>query len=354
MIASLLLSGLVTLSASVADREVHRRFGIAPLPFDRVEASEEGVRIYLEKDGIIQENLVTWDRVASIDPPANGLLEPGLEQKLQLGAWLWRGHGRLLRGDARLALPQFTQAWNELKESRSPLAAMAAEGLVRAAVLRQEPGVAMVPALALADLHAAGIKTDRFDGQPAILDSATGLIPDLPPTLSPEDAALAAQGIGQWMASADEAGRVRGGLLQSLLLRTPTVEAKSNRNENEGTRFLRLLLELESDDSKRRQRARDRLALKLDDEPAWREAWTHFFVGRSLVEKEEDSALRRIGVLELLHVPPFGSAAPPFMVQQALRLAAETSREIGDIQAANLLDALVRIALNRGSMENRP
>ena len=336
------------------ERMVVRRSGIPPLKAKRIEVTTEGVRVFGSSDGLTQEQVIAWDRVASIDPMRNGAMEAGLQKRLKLGEELWRGRTRLNRGDARLALEEFQKAWSSLQNEQSELAALAAEGFVRASLARQQQHDAIVAGLAVAALKAKGYTSDRFAGLKPILDQETGLLPELPPVLDETRAAEAAEAIEAWSTSAQPEDRIRAELMRNLLLRNSPESAENPRNANEGITFLSRLVELDSTDPKRRERSRGRLLRSLDSVPTWREAWMHFFVGRSLVQRETDPALRQIGVLELLNVPPLGQAAPAGLTARSLRLAAKTTRELGDSRNANILDSLAESADSNDALEKTP
>ena len=342
---------MVAAGASFQDRLVHRRTGVPPLTVDRLEVTDEGLRVFAVSDGLQQEQLIAWDRVARVDPARGGTYESGLQEHLELGEMLWRGRTRLLRGDARLARGEFQQAWDSLKHEYSQTAALAAEGLIRSALARRRQFEAIVPALAVAELKANGFSTDRFKGMTPILDVKTGLVPALPPVLEASRAAQAAEMIDAWKQGSQTQENIRAELIRDLLLRKAPATAEKPRNEDEGSKMLRRLGELESSDPLRRERARELLLRDIDSAPAWREAWVHFFVGRSLVERETDPALRRIGVLELLNVPPLGEAAPPGLSARALRLAAGTIRELGDSHNASILDSLAESSQPNDALE---
>ena len=347
----LLLVAVAVMPNPGSERLLHRRSGVEPLPIRKVEVSTEGLRVTTPTGA---QQVVPWDRIARLEPTDQGLLETGVAPRIELGTSLWRGYRRLLRGDARLARPEFIKAWETLQGTDANISALAAEGMVRSAIARSRPVEAMVPGLALAGLRTRGFGTDRFDGLEPVMDPETGLVPLLPPVVEPSDASLAAENLVAWSENAEPADRMRADLVRRLLLRIPPDGEDASSGEDEGVRFLRQLLELESDDPARRARARERLVRGIDNAPGWKEAWIRFFIGRSLVDREDDPVLRRVGVLELLHVPPLGNAAPVTLADRSLVLAANTLRELGDVEEAELLDALVRISDSNGSLETTP
>ena len=342
LVGLVLVAGIPAMAhVASAQREVHRRAGVAPMAVDRLEVTNAGLRVFASPNGLLQEQVIAWDRIAHVDPLTGGTYEAGLAKRLKIGEHLWRGRTRLLRGDARLARGEFESAWAQLQHEQSQAAALAAEGLLRASLLRQRPEDAMVAALAVAELKAAGYIADRFEQLPQILDETTGLIPELPPVLQESRVAEAAQEVSSWSAGSPIHDTTRAKLIRDILLRTPPATAPETRGEEDGVKFLRRILELDAEDPARRNRARELLQRDLQRAPVWRQAWIHFFVGRSLVEHETDPALRRIGVLELLYVPPMGEAAPRGLSARALKLAAETVHELGDSRTANILDSLL-------------
>jgi hypothetical protein len=350
---ALIAMSMAAASSLLQDRMVHRRTGVPPLVAARVEVTNDGLRVFGVSDGLAQEQVIAWDRVARVDP-VRGVYEAGLEERIELGEKLWRGRTRLLRGDARLARGEFQEAWSQLEHEQSETAALAAEGLIRASLARRRQHEAIVPALAVAALKAKGFATDRFAGLRPILDEKTGLIPELPPVLEPTRAVEAAAAVKAWNQGSGDGFQedTRAALIRALLIREAPERDDHPPNEEVGITFLRRLVELDSTDSKRRERARQLLLRNIDSQPAWREAWIHFFVGRSLVERETDPALRRIGALELLNVPPLGEAAPPELSGRALRLAAQTIRELGDTRNADILDSLAESSEPNDALEN--
>lgn len=351
MMSVLLVAAVMVWPSPGSERLLHRRSGADPLPIMRVEVATEGLRVTTPTGA---EQVVPWDRIARLEPTDQGRLETGVADRIQLGTSLWRGYRRLLRGDARMARPEFIKAWSTLQGTDANIAALAAEGVLRSAIARSRPVEGMVPAVALSGLRSRGFVSDRFTGLEPVLDLETGLVPFLPPVVEQADAVLAAETLADWAVNAEPADRVRAELMRRLLLRIPPEENPPSSDEDEGVRFLRQLLELESEDSNRRARARERLARGIDKAPGWKEAWIRFFIGRSLVDHEDDPVLRRVGVLELLHVPPLGNAAPATLADRSLVLAANTLREVGDVEEAELLDALVRISDSNGSLETTP
>ena len=320
---------------------VHRRAGAESIPIGSLEVLDEGVRVIGRRNGLEQSQVVPWDRVAGVDPPQTGRLEAGLAAHLEVGELLWRGRTRLLRNDARLALGPFSEAWSRLKTERSEPAALAAEGLVRASIARARPEQALVPALALVALHGAGFRSDRFDELPSLLDSDTGLVADLPPILDTLQLGEAITGIDEWIASAKGPSQVRGQLFRAILLGEPIAKAILNDvGDDKGIAFLSLLVDLRAPDSALRARTRQRLLLRSDDWPLWRQAWTSFFVGQALIQLETDPVLRRLGVLQLLNIPPLGAAAPAGLIKRSLRLAARTAAELGRDREATILESL--------------
>lgn len=341
VIASLAVSALLLSHSSAGERMVHRRAGAPSIPVEQVEVHTEGLRIFSRRNGLDETQLIPWDRVAGVDAPATGSQPTGLEDRLHIGSLLWRGRTRLLRGDARLAAPAFQKAWTELATERSTAAALAAEGLVRALIARGVPHEAIVPAFALASLNGAGLRTDRFQELPPLFDHATGLVADLPPVLSGVERVEAVKALDQWIATAHGDAQVRGQLFRAILLRESIDGAGlGSTSDDGGIKFLRLLAETVAADADVRHRARRRLHASREDAPLWQQAWIAFFIGRSLVELEEDPALRRLGMLELLHVPPLGAAAPSSLSLRSLRLAAQTAVDLGHEREAAILESL--------------
>jgi hypothetical protein len=344
VLVSLAMSAVLCAPGFSGERMVHRRAGAPSIPVEQVEVQTDGLKIFSRRNGLDETQLIPWDRVAGVDEPLTGRQPIGLEDRLRVGSLLWRGRTRLLRGDARLAAPVFQEAWTELALERSAAAALAAEGLVRASIARGVPHEAFVPALALAALNGEGFRAGRFQELPPLFDRATGLVADLPPVSSEPDRAAAVKGLDSWIASARGDAQVRGQLFRAILLRESIDgDGLGSTSDDGGIKFLRLLAETGAFDADIRHQARRGLHTLREEVPLWQQAWIAFFIGRSLAEFEEDPALRRLGMLELLHVPPLGAAAPSGLSLRSLRLAASTAVDLGREREAAILESLALV-----------
>lgn len=326
-------------TAATADRELHRRDGAAPLVVERVTAAGEGVRAMVVSDGLRFEQVVPWDRVASIDPDEAGRLEVGIERGIEKGTLVWRGRSRMNRGDAVLARAAFDSAFEAGIQPGSELGSIAIEGLVRAAIAAGDGSRVLGEAMLVSEFPAGVVEPSRFPRGERLVDPVTGLVISVPPVAEDGDRSRMLEWFRR-VPAPDARASLRRSLFARLVDGSGPPE-ESGANLADGERFLLRLTELDAEDPARRERTRRALLAAAADAPVWKNAWIRFFAGRGTLARETDPELRMRGVLDLIHVIALESSAPPVLRRASLRLAVETLRDLGRSESAAVLESIL-------------
>ena len=339
----MLATGVQAESAPAPERLLHRRDGAPPLVVERVAATADGVQATVVSSGLAREQLVEWDRIAGIDPGPRGVLEAGVETGIENGTMLWRGRTRLERGDARLARAAFEAALEASFDSpasfRSGTARIALEGMTRSSIAMGESSRVLGEATLFTELEASGESPSRFGQFGGLIDAETGLLTAVPPVGGSEDRSRMLEWFRR-VPTADSAQAARRDLLSRLMARRGPPEERP-ATLGAGDRLLYRLTELDGDDSGTRERARRQLLEGIRDFPRWKASWVRFFVGRAALERDTDPERRMRGVLDLVHVLAFESAAPPVLRRESLRLAVTALRELGREESAAILESIL-------------
>jgi hypothetical protein len=336
MIAPLVLSLLVS-----EPGQVTLRAGLAlPAP-EVISTRAEGVVVGL---GGQPEFVIGWDRVLRLEGPAAA----ESEAFLSVGEALWRARTRLERGDAAAAEPIFERLLPALDGKGGPMPAMAAEGLLRCRLRRGAQIAAVDPWLAWLRSRDAGAMDGAVPfaadwsaraGLEPIMDPATGLIPALPPIWLdwPAVRVFASSGGPAAGASAGGDAPAMGALyLHAARFETGAGEAVPavSPGGSPGVALVQDIVQARAGGEGQRAAARERLAQRLAGaRDTWLEAWCRAAIGRSLI-RESDVEVRRLGVVELLHLPARFSRAHPYLAGLCLAEASVTLGELGDDDGA--------------------
>ena len=312
---------------------VHRRDGSDPLTAARLSFELEGVSCTRDSGATI---LVPWDRVRSIE----GIKDPSLREawaiQKPISEELWRARTRVQRGDARLAEPLFERHFDRMMSSSedSELRLIVAEGLLRVRLARGAIEGALPAALETIRLRRAGVTTDRYEGLPDIIDERFWLVPALPPiTTNQVQTELLAERLEPWLGAIDPFVRALASGYASRSGAPKSADAASGV----GLGVLGCALESLDPEAEIRDQARDRLVglASTEGAPAWLDAWSRWFRGRSLlIEPEPDIDL---ALIELLHLPARHLEGSPALASRAVALAADVLEEQGRLPEAALL-----------------
>ncbi|MEC9372836.1 MAG: hypothetical protein VYC34_03295 [Planctomycetota bacterium] len=288
------------------------------------EIGPEGVTLGGEAPRVL-----SWDRVRAVTGPKAA----EAKQYEQIAEDCWRAVTRLERGDAAMAEPLFERLFALYRAQEGPTAQVVAEGYLRCLVERNAQ-------LSAVRVWLECVRLARASGETInAIDETTLLAPSLPPCWSPsaglstivrtwadletDDAVTAA--LRDWCVFA---ARCESGESAS----PPAADAEAAVHP--GVRLVAQLTLAQYGDASQRAAARQELAAGLvRDEGTWREAWRRFAIGRSFL-REDDAALRRRGMIELLHVPARFSSTQPYLAGLAVAEAAQAMMERGELTGA--------------------
>lgn len=347
-----------------------------------------------------QRVIVGWQRVRAV----SGAMKAPAERFMPEADALWRIEQRVARADyamaERLAEPLYDAAVAEGGAGlRGPTGAALAESILRCRLARGFWTGAAVAYLDLAGVVLAhqpgerwigwdrqGLPTSdaRWGGVP-VMDADMPLCPWLPPIFSPalSGRGLQALGDGAHWARIAKAGGVMADL--GVLYRfAATAEASVAgvgdaavpglpfiKSDDRAVALVQAIVTSRFGGPQERENARRVLGTRIADEfrsaalvaaaaaahdestdvdvpeePRWVEAWCRLAIGRSLV-RESDPALRRAGVIELLHLPARFGQALPNLCAMAMAEAADEIERAGDADGAAALRLELR-ALHPG------
>lgn len=370
------------------------RSGGAAVEGEAIDATAAGMLVRAAGSGVEgapeQRVLVGWQRVRAV----GGAMKAPAERFMPMADALWRIEQRVGRADyalaERLAEPMYDAAVAEGGAGvRGPSGAALAEAIMRCRLARGFWTGAVVAYLDLASVVLAqpqgerwigwdrqGLPTSdaRWAGVP-VMDADMPLCPWLPPIFSPalSGRGLQALGDGDHWARFTRAGGVLADL-GALYRFAATAEASvgsvgdaavpglpSVKSDDRAVALALAIVNARFGGPQERENARRVLAVRIADEfrsaavvaaaaaaqddsseadapeePRWVEAWCRLAIGRSLL-RESDPALRRAGVIELLHLPArFGQALPNLCALAVAEAAAEIERT-GDADGAAAL-----------------
>jgi hypothetical protein len=323
--------------------------GREPPPGTIIEFSLEGVVL---EDPFGVRRTVRWDFVREVHGPKATKAEPFM----RIARLAWRARTRLERGDAVTAEPIFEELYPLYEGLRGEMASMIAEGLLRCRLRRSAQTGAVRPWLSYLVSEGAGPYRSRLAGalRPAV-DENLGLVPSLAPVWlnTPAVEAFArSEPIVVWEQQGATAPR-RAELLEALyrhaarfecelVTGAPDLSISTSDLADEGIRLVHAMVVAESGSVEERAAARKELeaernrARRAGSSRAWVEAWCRLGLGRSLL-REPDREQRRLGVIELLHLPARFGTSQPYLAGVALAEAAVALNQLGDAHGADSL-----------------
>ena len=349
-------------AAAVALAQVDMR-GLEPAPDGEIiGANASGVVLGVpgaDGSGGKPTLVIGWDRVRAIRGPFDRAAEQWLKPSGPAER-AWRARTRLERGDAIAAGPMFETLFQEFRATPGPTAAVIAEGLLRCRLRIGAHVAAIEPWLALLDSTGEGPPRHRPDwasdaGLAPIVDGTTGLVPALPPIFAGASASQVMAGLSLPSLRLDGGadGASAAGALAALYVAAAafeageTVAAPDALSNDPGVQLVRLIVVARVGDPGQRDAARRTLETRLPAPGApaqdsaravapWVEAWSRAAIGRSLL-REDDAEHKRLGIVELLHLPARFSETHPYLAGLALAEASVALRGLGDDTGADAL-----------------
>jgi len=350
------------MTASLA-AQIEMRAGDAPPPGDVLAVSIEGVTVGFPPSTpgavgpSVQPTVVGWDRVRAIAPPNDRAAQPfrALADKA------WRARTRVERDDLAGAEPLLEELHATYAGLAGPTAAVVGQNLLRCRLARGAQTLAIEPWLTWLGSGAVEVvptpsKKNKEDPEadlsslsPAMLDPATGLVPALPPMWMDSPGVQAfARGKAPVHSRAGEgpsSTQKRAAALSMLYWQAARFECGldpgsiATGDTDAGPSLVEQIVLARAGDPAQREAARGQLRtrLKLPIEP-WVEAWCRAAVGRSLL-REDSVELRRLGIIELLHVPARLPDQCPYLTGLALAESAVALGALGDRAGADRLRA---------------
>lgn len=342
-------------AAALVMAQVALRAQEPPPPGDVLGVDGRGVLVgATAQSGVI----ATWDRVKSVGGPMQG----DAAAFAALADRSWRARTRLERGDAIAAEPLFEEAFRLTRDQPGPTSAVVAEGLLRcrlrrgAHVLAAEAWLALTESAARDGTPALHPKWAEEAGLAPVVDPATGLVPAIPPIWCGPAGAHVMAGLPAFAQADPPSGGAPmepAAALAVLYLQAARFEAGEPASVPDinagdpGVALVRQIVAARIGDAAQRQSFRAALEARLPRQepspespgsslPSWMEAWCRVGIGRSLL-REESPEQRRLGVIELLHVPARLSSAHPYLAGVALAEASVALAELGDAAGSGVL-----------------
>jgi hypothetical protein len=291
--------------------------------------------------------VIAWHKVVGVDGP----LAEDAKSYLAHGDELWRALARLERGDIPAAEVLLESLTGELTTTPGPTAEAIWQGLLRCRLDRGAQTGAAAAWLAWRSVRTGLESTEQVASEFSDrVPTPTGLVPAIPPVWVnvPSVAVLASSGAEQWKLDAKSTDSSIG-LLAQWYLRAARGAAEREGGEwpevssDQDVVLVAAMVKAQYGDDKERHAAREELRGIISARTeGWIEAWARVAIGRSLL-KENDVETRRLGVVELLHVPSRLESAVPYLTGVALADSAAGLRKLGDTQGATVLrDELLR------------
>jgi hypothetical protein len=324
----------------------------------------------------VPTKVISWDQVRAIK--ANKLPAPGAVIFAPLSERLMRARLRMERRDLSKAEEVVEPLYAEHSASGTlagPTGALLAECTLRVRLYHGGGTNAVTPWLDWLACRAAtqdeNQKQDWFGGAtrlPVITDRASGLCPDVPPIFGGLTNPAAIRTLMQradWARLLSVQSPVRGmasAYAAAVLFESgepfalPAIDAATSDGE-------RLVLEIVTsrvggDNEREPARARIRKRLEqldrvddsrestdpasVPDDRTWQRPWLHAALGRSLL-READPGQRRLGLVELLHVPALYARTQPRLAALCLFDALAELRQRGEKpEAINAIERELR------------
>ncbi|MHC4421626.1 MAG: PH domain-containing protein, partial [Planctomycetota bacterium] len=162
------LGSLLITVAAAAD--VVERRGAAPVIEGEVTVIDDaGVTVRSPLGAV---HFVAWDRVRRVETERE---RPELQKHWETAVDLWRARSRVERNDTTLAEPLLERLFERYRGRTHETALVVAEGLLRCRIARADHVLAIVPALEVARLRRAGVKTEAYANLAPVFDSDYGL-----------------------------------------------------------------------------------------------------------------------------------------------------------------------------------
>lgn len=293
--------------------------------------------------------LIPWDRVRRVagDPP--GPWEAAVGPWMSVAVELWRARSRVERNDTSLAEPLLERLFERYRGRSHETALVVAEGLLRCRLARFDHALAVIPALEVARLRRAGVRTDSYSMLPAVMDAERALCTALAPAwLATGLLASLEHDLAGYDGKGDEvvaalANLYRRAVRQTLgSAATGASEPAPDPGDHPGVALVKLLVDCTAGEADRRRTAREALKRLVPGLPEWAEAWARFHIGLSLVG-EPGIGRRQRGMVSLIHLPARFARTLPYLAGLALGHAADALAEAGQFDAA----ATLRIQLQK-------
>ncbi len=373
---------------SEADAQVFLRGRVDAVDGEVSKVTVEGVEITVAGSNdptTLRVKLIGWDRVREV----RGVRAASADPFLPMADSLWRARMRLERGDIALAQPLFEGLYEKQRGLAGPSGIVLAEGVLRCRLAEGRATGAVWPWLDWMtvwngagrkgrDGWWAGASATGVSAVSAVIDPALGLSPRLPPVFSTSlqgaslkalsesdqwkryeaaddftrDTAAIYRAVARWEVAPNPA---KGADLPTLaggddvlIMLTDLAKARCGTAEERVPARARLKKRI---DGLAFAATTDALAEPGTNQPGgaqgvldvtptarWVEAWCRAAIGRSLI-REEGLTEKRLGVVEMLHVPARFADATPELAAMMLKEGAEVLESIGDAAGARRLRA---------------
>lgn len=286
--------------------------------------------------------VVGWDRVRRVR--GDHAIEAAAYAEIADRAW--RARTRLERGDAPAAEPLFEQLFDVYRGLTGPTSAVVAEGLLRCRLRRGAQVSSVDPWLSLLGARsgqAVATLHEDWAGEASlgpILDESTELAPALPPIW------LSGPAVTTYASAPAKEGTGKAAVLDALYrhaarfesgLETSLPEVDPAWLDDPGVSLVLNVVRAQTGEADVRAEARAWLVDEIERYPGtWVEAWCRVALGRSLL-REPSERDRRLGVVQLLHLPARFSVNQPYLVGVALAESAVALARLGNRAGADLL-----------------
>jgi len=351
-----------------AAAQIEMRAREAAPPGDLLAVSMEGVTVGFPPAAqgavgpIVEPVVISWDRVRAVLPPNDKAAEPfrAIAEKA------WRARTRVERGDLAGAEPLLEELHATFAGQRGPTASVIGQLLLRCRLARGAQTLAIAPWLTWlgsgvaprAMVPARRAPKDEPDPlvvsipSPAALDVATGLVPALAPFWLDGPGVQAFARGKPPLAGTPEADAApiqkKAAALSSLYWQAARFECGLDPgpieavSQDAGLALVQQVVISRCGDTAQRESARAQLRARIKGRPEpWVEAWCRAALGRSLL-REDSAELKRLGVVELLHVPARLADECPYLTGVAMADAAVAMLSLGDRAGADRLRAELR------------
>ena len=348
-----LLTAIVALLlSSGATGQVVLRGGGTPPEGQVVGVGEEGVVIETGRTQAGPRSstrvIIGWDRVRSV----GGAFAGDAQAYMDVATDAWRARYRLERGDTVAAEPLFEKLFERYEGKAGPTAAVVAEGLLACRLHRGAQAGAVMPWLSLMMAEAGRgegavwFERDRASSLERVIDPATGLAPALPPIWldSPASRAIASSSEMAEVRTSDSQEKQVAASLANLYQFAARFEAGQDGDGmprtargSDAVSLVSDIVKARAGDQRERTTARESLQVRIDrNRGTWVEAWCRVGLGRSLLSELEPEQ-RRLGVVQLLHVPARFREDQAYLAGLALAEAIVALEDLGDDVAASVL-----------------